>query len=202
MRMSAVARGQFQLQGLERLVVRQKSDGTFLGEKPVTRADAGMIQEAGVHLHFADREFHPLEFLDLDRARQVFPAHGKKRHFHLGGENGGEAGARTFESQNAERVLGFVSGKKKRESLDVVPMGVGQEQGEIDRRAVEFLLERKPKLANARARIENNDFAIGAHFDASRVAAVADRRRAGHGDGAADAPKLQARGGRLKLERA
>jgi hypothetical protein len=87
-----------------------------------------MIQESCAHPHFADRKFHLFELFDLNGSSQIAPVHRKKWNLHLSGQNSGEAGAGTLISQNANGVLGFVCGKKKRKSLNMVPVGVSQQQ--------------------------------------------------------------------------
>src|SRR2546423_15064453 len=73
---------------------------------------------------------------------------------------------------------------------------------EIDRRAAEFLVQREPELPNARAGIEDDDVAVGAHSHAGRVAAVTDRRRPRDRDRPADAPEFYPSRRRMKFQAA
>src|SRR5881394_1916295 len=106
-----------------------------------------MIQEARAHPDIADSELHLFEFPDLDRAGEVLPTHRKEREFHLGSEDRGEAITRALIAEDVDRVLGLVGGQEKRESLDVVPMRVRQQQRQVYRGAAEFLVQRETQLA-------------------------------------------------------
>src|SRR6185437_3918348 len=154
--MNAITLSQFQLQRLERFVVREKRDRTFLREKTVPGADAGMFQKPRAHPDVPDRKLHLFQLPHLDCARKIFPTDGKERQFHLGGENCGEAFARALIAQDLDRVFGLVSWKEKRQALDVVPVRVGEEQMQVDRGVAEFLVQRETELADAGAGIEND----------------------------------------------
>ena len=112
---------------------------------------------------------------------------------HLRGQSRIETFARPFVAQNAQLVLCTVSRDKKRETLDVVPVCVRDQQREIDPLVLEFLRQRQAKPANSAPRVEDDDFAIGADLHARRVASVFDRARAGCGNRAAHPPEFDAR---------
>src|SRR5438445_4114180 len=159
-----------------------------------------MLQKFCVDPHFADRKLHFFEFLDLDRSRQIAPAHRKKWDLHLRGQNGGQPSARALVSQNADRVFGFVSREKKRQALDMVPVRVSEQQCQIDRCGSEFVFQGKAQLANSGAGVEHDNFAIRANLDTGGVSTVTDCRWAGNGNRSAHSPEFQTRRWRRKLQ--
>jgi hypothetical protein len=72
-------------------------------------------------------------------------------------------------------------------------MRVRQQQGEIQRLVLEFLQQRDAQLAQAGARIQNDNILAATDFDAGSVAAIADGACSRSGYRAADTPKLDAR---------
>ena len=56
--------------------------------------------------------------------------------------------------------------------MNVVPMRMRDQQRHFDGFRAKFFLQSKTEWANPRAGVEHNDFAIGPHFHAGRVAAV------------------------------
>ena len=70
-------------------------------------------------------------------------------------------------------------------------MGVGDEDAEAYRLFAELGGERPTERADAGARIEYDNFASHAQFDAWGVAAVIDRFRSGCGNGAAHTPEFK-----------
>ena len=154
-----------------------------------------MIGHAGFDADGADVEGGLFEFFDEDVGWDFFEADGEEGTFHLAGEDVSEAMAGAFVAEYAKAILWFIDGKKKREALNVVPMGVGKEECEFNWGMVELGHELTAEEAQAGAAIEDNDLAIGADFDAGSVAAVADGAWAGSWDGAADAPEFEKGGG-------
>jgi len=69
-------------------------------------------------------------------------------------------------------------------------MRMRNEQGKIERLALEFIKERLAKLAQAGAGIEDDDVITAANFYAGGIAAVAHSARSRRGNRAAHAPKL------------
>jgi len=76
----------------------------------------------------------------------------------------------------------------------VVPVGVGDEDGDAGGVDLEFADEGFAQFADAGAGIEDDDIAAPAGFDAGGVAAVADGLGAWDGDGTADAPEADGEG--------
>ena len=87
-----------------------------------------MVHEHGPHLYFADVELHVAQFLNGDVARQFFQSDWKEGAFHLRAKRGGETLTRAFVTKNADIVLGIVGRDKKWKSLNVIPMGVREQQ--------------------------------------------------------------------------
>lgn len=71
----------------------------------------------------------------------------------------------------------------------MVPVGVGEQQGEVERLGGKFLLQLQAERTDAAARVENDDFAVGADFHAGGVAAVKQGGRPRRRNRAAHAPK-------------
>src|SRR5262249_6191996 len=99
--------------------------------------------------------------------------------------------ARAFVTEDAQVVLLLVNGKKKGEALNMIPMSMGEEQGDFHGGIVELGEQLAAERAQAGAAVENDDLVIGADLDARGVSAVANGGWAGCGDRAADAPKFQ-----------
>src|SRR4029450_4481507 len=82
--------------------------------------------------------------------------------------------------------------RKERKALNVIPMGVTNEEMPMHRAGIgrhQFV----PEPVGAGAAIEDNEGAIrGAHFHARGVAAIAQRCRPGLRDGSTGAPKANA----------
>src|SRR4051812_47442602 len=161
-----------------------------------------MVQKPRVDANVADRKLHLLQLPDFDSPGEISPTHRKERQFHLGGENGGEPVARALIAEDLDRILGLVSREKKRQTLDVVPVRMGKEQMQINRRAPELLVQRKTEFADAGAGVENDDVAIRAHFDAGRIAAVTDGRRSRNGNRSPDTPEFYSSRWRMKFQTA
>ena len=97
-----------------------------------------MIGKPGLHLHLSDTEAQLFEFLDLNVGRHLAKANREKRALHLAGQDTIQAMASAFIAKDAQMVLRLIHGQKKRQPLDVIPMGVRQQQSEIQGPAIEF----------------------------------------------------------------
>src|ERR1700682_1315175 len=153
-----------QFESFVRLMIRQKSDRTFAGEESIANANARVIHEFRADMHFADLEIHGLKFFDFDFSRQIVERDGKERCCHLPFKNLTQTAARTVITKNLDLVFVVVGRHEKRESLNVVPMNVGDEQAEINWARSEFILEGETERSNSRSGVQNNKFAISAHF--------------------------------------
>ena len=100
---------------------------------------------------------------------------------------------RAFATEDAEAAAGFVDGREEGQALDVIPVRVGNEEGEIERLGLEFFQERDTELTQAGAGIEDDDVLAGADFDTGSIAAVVNGAASRSGDGAANTPKLYGR---------
>src|SRR5439155_22680346 len=167
-----------QFERFVRFVIWQESDRAFAGENSIADADPGMVHEPRANMHFADLEIHRLKFFDFDFSRQIVKRHREERSCHLSFEDFAQTAAGTVVTKNLDLIFVVVRRYEKRESLNVVPMNVGNKQTEINRARSEFILQSKAELANSRSGVEHYELAVSANFDASGVAAVADSRRA------------------------
>ena len=178
---------------LARFEIREKSNRALRGKQTIANANAWMIGEEGFDTKGADGKIHFFELFNFEICRQLAQFYREKWALHLPGQNTFQALFRAFITQDAQMILGPVSGKEKGQSLDVVPMRMGQEQRQLERLLMELGLESAAQRAQARARIQNEDVPIGADLDTGGVAAVANRCRAGSGNGAAHTPEFQTR---------
>ena len=93
---------------------------------------------------------------------------------------------RAFVTEDAEMVLRLIDRQKKRQTLDVVPMRMCQQQGQIERLAVELGGQVLPEQAQASAGVQDHDLSGSPDFNTRGIAAVADgfwprrRNRAAH----------------------
>src|ERR1039457_3062288 len=149
-----------------------------------------MIGEGGRHAHRTDVEVHFLEFLDTDVGRHFPQADREVRAFHLAGQNDFQPVARAFVAEDAQVVLRSIDRLEERQALDVVPMRVRQQQGQVERLRLEFGDQLAPEQAYARAGVQYDDPAIGPDFDTGSVAAVLYSGRPGRGNGAPHAPEF------------
>ena len=176
-----------------RFGVGKENDDALRRGQPVADGEAGMIRAMGADERGADGEIEIAQFLDLDVAGKFRKRHGEIGAFHLAGEGGDESLVRAFAAEDAEVAAGFVDGREERQALDVIPVRVGNEEGEIERLGLEFFQERDAELAQAGAGIEDDDVLAGADFDAGSIAAVVNGAASRSRDGAANTPKLYGR---------
>ncbi len=176
-----------------RFGVGKENDDAVRRGQPVADSETGMVCAVGADERGADGEIEIAQFLDVNVAGQFGERHGEIGAFHLTGEGGDEAFVRAFAAEDAEAAAGFINGRKEGQALDVIPVGVGNEEGEIERLGLEFFEERDAEFAEAGAGIEDDDVFAGADFDAGSIAAVVNGAASRSGDGAANTPKLYGR---------
>src|SRR5437879_11649179 len=121
---------------------------------------------------------------------QLMQANGKKRRFHLTGQDRAQTSTRSFVTQDPDQILAVVGRGKKRQTLNVIPVRVCNEKGQLDRSRSQLLFQRQTEGTNPSARVEHDNFAIGPHFYATRITTIPDRRRPWHRDRAAHAPEF------------
>src|SRR5947208_14328720 len=108
---------------------------------------------------------------------QLMQANGKKRRLHLTGQDRAQTRTRSFITQDSDQILAVVGRGKKRQTLNVIPVRVCNEKGQLDRSRSQILFQRQSEGTNPSARVEHDNFAIGPHFYATRITAISDRRR-------------------------
>src|SRR2546421_16918 len=145
--------GGMQFESFIRFMIRQKSDRAFAGEESISHADARVIHEFRADMHFADLEIHRLKFFDLNFSRQIVERDGEERCCHLPVQNLAQTAARSVITKNLDLIFVVVRRHEKRESLNVVPMNVGDEQAEINRTRSKFIFEGKAEPSNSRSRV-------------------------------------------------
>src|SRR6266853_5755008 len=113
---------------------------------------------------------------------QWMQANGKKRRLHLTGQDRAQTRTRSFITQDPDQIFAVVGRGKERQTLNVIPVRVCNEKGQLDRSWSQLLFQRKTETANPRARVEHDNFTIGAHFYATGVASIPVCRRPRHRD--------------------
>src|SRR5207253_608289 len=109
--------------------------------------------------------------------RQLMKANWKKRRLHLAGQDRAQTSTRSFVTQDPDQILAVVGRGKKRQTLNVIPVRVCNEKGQLDRSRSQLLFQRQTEGTNPSARVEHDNFAVGPHFYTTGVASIPDRRR-------------------------
>src|SRR6266480_7217393 len=122
--------------------------------------------------------------------RQLMQANWKKRCLHLAGQDRAQTSTGSFITQDSDQILAVVGRGKKRQTLNVIPVRVCNEKGQLDRSRSQLLFQRQPESTNPGARVEHDNFAVGPHFYATGITAIPDRRRPRYRKRAAHAPKF------------
>lgn len=133
-------------------------------------------------------EFHLVQLVDRDVARQIDHAEGEKWRLHLSRDDRCQPCTRAFVPEHANLVLALIRRLKKRETLDVVPMRVTDQQRESYWALAKLFREVHPQKSDPAASINHDDLAISAHFHAGRVSTIPDGRWSGYRDEATHAP--------------
>src|SRR5439155_3087943 len=97
-----------------------------------------MIGKAGLDPHVPYGEAQPLELLDLEVRRELAQIDRENRAFHLAGQDILQPMPRAFITQDAQMVLRLIRWQEKRQALNVVPMGVRQQQRQVKRLSVKL----------------------------------------------------------------
>src|SRR6266513_3241909 len=102
---------------------------------------------------------------------QLMQANGKKRGLHLTGQDRAQTRTRSFVTQDPDQIFAVVGRGKERQTLNVIPVRVRNEKGQLDRSRSQLLFQRQTKSTNPRARVEHDNFTVGPHFYATRITA-------------------------------
>ena len=113
----------------------------------------------------------------------------------MASERGDEAFARALAPEYAQPAAGFVDRRKERQALDVIPVSVREKQGKIERLTLELGKQRLAEFAQPGSGVQDDDFLPAADFHAGGVSAITHCARFRRGNRAANAPKLDVRGG-------
>lgn len=163
--------------------IRDRAPGCF---NPETGAAARMIQADRAHVERTERRCAAREFIDRGDAGEEMQRHRKLDRVHLRAQRGLDFRARARPAEDVQSIRATVGRAEKREALDVIPMGVREEQIRGQRLARE--LESEP--AQAAPGIEDEPFRAAAQLDAGSVTAVFHGLRSRRGNGPAHAPEV------------
>ncbi len=119
-----------------------------------------MIYEGCVNVHLTEGKFHLAQFVDVHSRGELAHRDGKERRLHGLRHDFAERCAGAIKTENANLVLGIVRGLEKWEPLDVVPVRMGNEQGEFYRSRLKFSVESDTKRPDAGAGIKDDNLAV------------------------------------------
>src|SRR5581483_5967543 len=173
-----------------RLVIGDKSDRAGRSKDPVAGADPRMIHKFCLYPQLAQRIFHLGQLFDRDLRGKLPHGDGEKRRLHRFRNDLAKSRAGAIETQNADFVFLVVGRLKEGQALDVIPVGVSDEERKFDGLSAKLFFQRRAERSNAGAGVKNNNFVAGAQLHARGVPAVAQRGGTRHRDGAACSPKL------------
>jgi len=113
------------------LVVGEVAHAASAGDQSETNAVTWMVDPDGVNPQLTHASSVVTQILDDDRAGQIAKADGKERAFHLAGEQLGQAVPGALRAIDLDPIVGLVGRLEEGESLNVIPVGVGEEQREL-----------------------------------------------------------------------
>src|SRR5450631_4231397 len=94
-----------------------------------------------------------------------------------------------FVTKNANVDLRMIRRDEEGKSLDMIPVGMGDENQDVKSRGRYLFHERLPQPANSRASVQDDDLTTNANLDARCVSTIGGSVPARCGDGTADAPE-------------
>jgi len=177
-----------------RLRIRKKCDQAIGRKEAVSDAESRMVGAQRPDADGPDIEIKILNLLDLDIAGQIGKMDRKISAFHLTRQSADQTLAGAFTSQNFQATARIVNRPKKRQSLNMIPMGVGNEESEIKRLAFKLLQQGLTQQTEPGAGVENNDLITATDLNTGSISPVTDGARAGSRDGSTYAPKLDGGG--------
>ena len=119
-----------------------------------------MIYEGRVDIQFAEREFHFVQLVDVHSRGKFTHRNRKKRRSHWLGHDLAKRRPRAIKTENANLVFGIVGRFKKWKALDVVPVGMGNQQRKFYCPRLKFFVESDTKRPDPRAGIKDDNLAI------------------------------------------
>src|SRR4029453_11160376 len=149
-----------------------------------------MIHEGYVNVQFAERELHLVQFVDIHSGGEFTHRYRKERRFHRLRHNLAKCRPGSVKTENTDFVFRIVRRLKKWKALDVVPVGMSNQQREFYRSRLKFSFQGDTKRPDARACVEHDNLAVCSQLYASGVAAVTQSFGTGHCDRATCPPKL------------
>src|SRR5882724_788741 len=124
-----------------------------------------MVCEHRSHFGGAEIELHIIQFLKREMCCHLIEPDRKKSALHLLEKSAAQSVDGAFVTKNANIDPRMVGGHKKRKSLDVIPMGVSDQHGDVEARFAHFLHQGLPEPTNSRSGIQNDDLVANANLD-------------------------------------
>ena len=153
------------------LVVGRIHEGPTAGGDAIPERRGGVVHELRPDAERADRELALAELDDLDLRRQLLHRDREVRVVHLAAERGGEGAIDPGRPVHRQMRPGQERREEERQSLDVVGVGVADEEMRPHRASAR---EDDAELPRAGPAIEDEERPIvGPRFDARRITAVA-----------------------------
>ena len=150
-----------------------------------------MIEELRGDAHAAEIVDSLGEVVIFDAGSQLAQLHGEIRVLHLARENFGQRAVGALRRAHYDAIAGFENGREKRESLDVIPMRVAEQDGRGQR--FRFVGQQViAQRAGTRAAIEDEALPGPCYyFHAGSISSIAGRRRPRRGNGSTSPPETQ-----------
>ena len=184
-----------------RLVVRGVDHCGAVGLEPVAKRETGMVHIACSDAGAAGIEAALPQIVKAQGGAELAETDGEVRVLHLPGHGCLEPLADTFRRVDVPLVPGCEEGREEGKALDVVPVGMRDEQMTADR-AGRRRDQVAAQLMGAGAAVQDDERAVrGADLDARGIAAVPQGRRTGLGDRASRAPEADPHAGERSRER-
>src|SRR5262249_41293794 len=121
--------------------------------------------------------------------RDLIESDGEKCALHLLEKRGAQSVDGAFISKNANIYPRIIGGDEEWEALDVIPMGMGDQDRKFESLFAYLFDQRLAESPNSRTSIQDNDLIANANFHARSVSSVSGGFRARRWNRTAHAPK-------------
>ena len=177
-----------------RLMVRHVGQRRLMTGDAVGQRRRSVIQVLRLHEHLTDAEKPFIQFREMNAAPEVVQPHGEVGVLHLPGNGVLHAAMEAGVGVDVQLGVGVESRTEERKALDVVPMGMPDE--EVDAEGLgRGLQEVMAQLPGACPAVQDDDRAvIGPDFHARGVTAILGSALARHGNGPAGSPEAYEQG--------
>ena len=177
-----------------RLMVRDVGQRRLMTGDAVGQRRRGVIQVLRLHEHLTDAEKPFIQFREMDAAPEIVQPHRKVGVLHLPGKGVLHAAMEARVGVDVQLGVGVEGGAEEREALDVVPMGMPDEEVDAEGlgRGLQEVMAQPP---GARPAVQDDDRAvIGPDFHARGVTTILGGPLPRHGDGPAGSPETYEQG--------